>query len=110
MAGILLWTGKPGDIGAKTLEGRADDARDFLESYNAWANGHCYWFSLIENDNVIESIGGFIGDEALSEAISESLQAGDNVLVEGDASWLKNHLTLPAGVILVEEFPEPAAA
>lgn len=110
LAGILIWTGKPGDIGAKTLEDRAEDARDFLESYNAWANGETYWFRLAENGNVIESIGGFIGDEALSEAISESLQSGDNLLIEGDAAWLKKHLTLPDGVTVVEEFPEPTAA
>src|SRR6185312_15574675 len=60
LAGILIWTGKPGDIGAKTLEGRAEDARDFLESYNAWANGETFWFRLTdENGEEIESIGGW---------------------------------------------------
>ncbi len=111
LAGILLWTGTPSDIGAKTLEGRADDARDFLESYNAWANGETFWFRLSdENGDVIEKIGGFIGDEALGEAISESLQAGDNVLIEGEAAWLKNRLQLPEGVNLVDEFPDQLEA
>ena len=55
LAGILIWTGKPGDIGAKTLEDRAEDARGFLESFNDWANGNCYWFGLTdENGEEIE--------------------------------------------------------
>jgi hypothetical protein len=111
LAGLLVWTGKPGDIGAKTLEDRAEDARNFLESYNAWANGHCYWYRLTnENGEEIERIGGFIADEALSEAISESLNAGDNVMVEGDGAWLKNNLELPDGVKLVDEFPDRVEA
>lgn len=110
LAGLLIWTGKPGDIGAKTLEDRGEDARSFLEDYNLWANGETYWFRLAENANVIESIGGLIGSEALSEAIGESLQSGDSVVVEGDAAWLKDYLALPEGVKLVEAFPEPTAA
>ena len=39
-------------------------------------NGQTYWYRLSdENGEEIESIGGFIGDEALSEAISEELKA-----------------------------------
>jgi hypothetical protein len=111
LAGILLWTGKPGDIGAKTLEDRAEDARDFLENYNAWANGETFWFRLVnKSGEEIESIGGLIGDEALSEVVGEELKAGDNVLVEGDGAWLKNYLSLPDGVNVVDEFPEPDEA
>jgi hypothetical protein len=107
LAGILVWTGKPGDIGAKTLEDRAEDARSFLEDFNAWANGETYWFRLTdENGEEIESIGGLNGDEALSEVVSEELRAGDNVLVEGDAAWLKDYLALPDGVNVVDEFPD----
>jgi hypothetical protein len=111
LAGLLIWTGKAGDIGARTLEGRAEDARDFLDSYNAWANGETFWFKLTDvNGQEIESFGGLIGDESVSEVVGEALEAGDNVKIEGDAAWLKNHLTLPEGVNLVEEFPEPTAA
>jgi hypothetical protein len=107
LAGILIWTGKPGDIGAKTLDDRAEDARGFLESFNDWMNGNCYWFRLTnENGDEIESIGGLIGDEALSEVVSEELRAGDKVVIAGGAAWLKSHLTLPSGVNLVDEFPE----
>lgn len=107
LAGLLVWTGKPGDIGARSLEDRAEDARGFLESYNDWANGNCYWFRLTgENGHEIESIGGLIGSEALSEVVGEALEAGDNVIVEGNAAWLKNFLALPEGVKLVEEFSD----
>lgn len=111
LAGLLIWTGKPGDIGAKTLEDRANDARVFLESYNAWANGETFWFRLTdENGKEIESIGGLVGDEALSEVVGEELKAGDNLVVEGDAAWLKDHLELPEGVTVVDEFSEPDEA
>jgi hypothetical protein len=107
LAGLLVWIGKPGDIGAKTKEGRAEDARSFLEDFNAWANGHTYWFRLThESGEEIESVGGLIGDEALSEVVSEELKAGDNVLVEGDGAWLRDYLELPDGVNLVDGFPE----
>lgn len=107
LAGLLVWTGKPGDIGAKTREGRAEDARSFLEAYNLWANGHAYWFRLTdESGTEIESIGGLNGDEALSEVVSEELRAGDNVRVEGDGAWLRDYLELPDGVNLVDGFPE----
>ena len=59
-----------------------------------------------ENGKEIESIGGLIGDEALSEVVGEELKAGDNVKVEGDAAWLKKYLALPDGVNLVDEFPD----
>lgn len=39
IAGLLVWEHKPGDMGAKTREDRAKDARLFLESYNDWSNG-----------------------------------------------------------------------
>jgi hypothetical protein len=111
LAGILIWTGKPGDIGAKTHEDRADDARDFLESYNAWSNGETFWFKLTdENGEEIESIGGLVGDEAVSEVVGEALENGDNLMVEGDAAWLKNHLQLPAGVRLVDRFADDVEA
>ena len=108
LAGLLIWTGKPGDIGAKTLEDRAEDARGFLESFNDWMNGNTFWFRLVNEDGEeIEGFGGLIGDQALSEVVGEELKADDNVLVAGEASWLKDYLLVPEGVNLVEEFPEP---
>jgi hypothetical protein len=108
LAGILIWSGKPNDIGAKSLEGRAKDARDFLRSYNFWANGQTYWFRLsIESGEVIESFGGLVGVEALSEFVGEELRAGDNLKVLGDAARIRNSLRLPNGVNVVECIAEP---
>lgn len=107
LAGILLWTGKPGDIGPRTLEGRAEDARSFLESFNDWASGNCYWIRLSDEDGEeIESFGGLVGVEAISAFVEDELKAGDNVKVEGDAAWLKDHLQLPEGVRLVDRFAD----
>jgi hypothetical protein len=107
LAGLLVWTGKPGDIGAKTLEGRAEDARNFLESFNDWANGNCYWFRLTdEGGEEIDSFGGLIGSEALSEVVGEELKPGDSVLVVGDGAWLRDYLELPDGVKLVAGFAD----
>lgn len=104
LAGILLWTGKPKDIGAKTLEDRAKDARGFLETYNDWANGSCYWYSVEKtNGEDVETVGGFIGEEAVNEALSEVLEAGDVVKVEGDAAWT---FDAPEGVEVVDEHEE----
>jgi hypothetical protein len=105
LAGILIWTGKPGDIGAKTLDDRAEDARNFLESFNDWANGNCYWIRLSdEKDEEIESFGGLVGVEAVSAFVEDEMEAGDNVKVVGDAALLKHHLQLPEGVRLVDRF------
>ena len=102
---------KPGDIGAKTLEDRAKDALASWRVQPDWMNGNIYWFGMVnENGEEIESIGGLVGDEALSEVVGEELKAGDNLVIEGDAAWMKSNLTLPAGVNLVDEFPKPTAA
>ncbi|HEY7328068.1 MAG TPA: hypothetical protein VH592_10530 [Gemmataceae bacterium] len=110
LAGVLLWTSRPGDIGAKKLEDRAEDARNFLESFNDWANGNCYWIRLSDENEEIESFGGLNGAEAVSAFVSDELRAGDSVRIIGDAAWLKEHLELPDGVTVLDEFPEPTAA
>jgi hypothetical protein len=103
LAGILLWPHKPSDMGAKTLEDRAKDARGFLETYNQWLNGDCYWYSMedIEGD-LIDSCGGFIGSDSLVEALKENLQAGDLIVPEDENTkhWLDYH---HLGVEVVDE-------
>jgi hypothetical protein len=39
LAGLLVWEHPPKELGAKSREDRAKDARRFLETYNAWSNG-----------------------------------------------------------------------
>lgn len=89
VAGILVWTGKPSGIGAKTYEDRANDARRFLEVYTDWCNSSCYWFSLDDPEGgPLDSCGGFIGTDHLADAINESLEDGDRLIVKGEAADL----------------------
>jgi hypothetical protein len=37
--GLLIWEHKPSDMGAKSYEDRMEDASNFLDIYNDWANG-----------------------------------------------------------------------
>jgi hypothetical protein len=99
VAGLLIWTGKPSDMGAKTYEDRARDARNFLEEYTDWCNGHCYWFSLEAAQRPLDSCGGFIGTNQLTEAINEALEDGDEVIVKGVAADLAQYLNLKATIV-----------
>ena len=106
LTGVLVWDGKPSDIGAKTVEDRERDARQFLKTYNEWANGECYYYSLEtqeenqqhEQGDSLGSCGGFIGQEHLESGLAEVLKAGDRVVVEGDCEWIAKYLKLPEGV------------
>ena len=99
VAGLLIWTGKPSDMGAKTYEVRTRDARNFLEEYTDWCNGNCYWFSLEDDQNLGDSCGGFIGTEQLTEAINEALEDRDQVMVKGEAADLAPYLHLKATIV-----------
>lgn len=67
-AGVAVWGGEPGDIGGKTYDERMKDLRQFLETYNAWCNGECCGWSLIDDDGeIVESCGGYYGSKDLLE-------------------------------------------
>lgn len=99
IAGLLIWIGKPTDIGAKTYKDRAADARNFLEEYTDWCNGNCYWFTLQAAGQPRHSCGGFIGMDQLTEAINEALEEGDTVIVKGEAADLAPFLDLTATIV-----------
>ena len=99
IAGLLLWTGKPAALGAKSHENRAQDTRHFLEEYTDWCNGNCYWFSLEDDHKLLDACGGFIGTEQLSEAINEALEETDPVMVQGEAADLAPYLHLKATIV-----------
>jgi hypothetical protein len=104
LAGLLLRTGKPGDIGAKTYEDRAEDARGFLEEFSAWANGHCYFLEIKDqSDKILLNCGGFIGTDHLEGVLAEELEPGDKIWFEGDCADLGEYLTLPKGVKIIEK-------
>jgi hypothetical protein len=120
VAGILLFDGKPNDMGAKTLEDRAKDARGFLEVYNDWANGNTYYIALEtpeefadngwhRDGEVIEdgSCGGFIGLDHAAEFLTEVLEPGDKVKAGGELKDMVQYLKLPEGVELVGQRNRP---
>lgn len=115
-AGVLVWTGKPGDIGAKTYDDRLKDASQFIETYNHWVNGNCYWYSLEEEDYHGRDItsmnhcgcGGYIGWDDIKTAIRDEkvFQPGDQIIVRGEAKEMAQYLDLPDGAEIVEEFED----
>jgi len=72
VAGVLVWGHPVSDMGAKTYEDRAKDARAFLEVYTDWCNGNCYGY-VIEDDTGEneDSCWGFIGEEWLKDALKD---------------------------------------
>jgi hypothetical protein len=102
IAGILVWEHSPKEMGAKTYKDREQDARNFLEEYNHWVNGQCYYFTVEkmekcekcnhENGEVVDSCGGYIGYEYLKEILKsehpELFADGVELEVTGDAAWI----------------------
>ncbi len=73
--GLLIWEHKPRDMGAKTYAERYRDAQGFLEEYNAWCNGSCYYFQLETSDGEeLDRCGGFYGEKWLTEWLQMSIQ------------------------------------
>jgi hypothetical protein len=95
-AGLLVWEHKPEDMGAKTPEDRAKDAKGFLEVYNAWCNGEGYGYSIVERvtlpcghteDKDLDSCFGFYGtdlDYFKSEIIA-ALDGETDIKLAGEA-------------------------
>lgn len=97
MAGIILWEGKPEDLasGRGAIKKRREQARSFLEEYNAYFNGQVYDF-IIEDDrgNELEDCrgGSFYGTDDcgkyMAEAINEHLDPDDEVVIDDEFSIL----------------------
>ena len=97
---MLVWEGPVKDLGPKTYADREKDATAFLGVYTDWCNGACYWFRIteevtlpcghteIKDDDC--SIGGFIGDDGLAEAIACEL-GGEKARFIGEAAWLADY-------------------
>lgn len=84
VAGLLLWEGKAKDL-HPLPQPRVAAARAFLEEYTDWCNGECYWYSIEDADTgeEVDSCGGFIGWDAVREAITEYTE-GELVRFVGD--------------------------
>lgn len=90
IGGLLVWDNPPSDMGAKTPEDRRKDAESFLRTWNSWANGECYWYSIEDEDGeTVDSCGGFIGSgddlDYMWEAIRSAV-GGDDLDFAGSDS------------------------
>ena len=90
-AGILIYK-DPVKYLPKGWHKRAEMARSFLEEYTKWCNGEIYCYSIEDDDEVVDSCGGFIGAEWFIENLKDEhpeLFAEDAVLeTSGDASFI----------------------
>jgi len=102
VAGLLLWHGKPNEIG-KTPELRREHASGFIDSYTKWCNGHVYAYH-IEKVVGCEACGtdhredlddatcsGFEDSEQMFEEIRAITADADEVEIEGPAKWLADY-------------------
>jgi len=71
VAGILLWEHSPKDLPKGVVE-RTKWARSFLNSYNLWLNGECYWFKVEQEDKELDSCGGLLGTTWLVEFLKDA--------------------------------------
>jgi hypothetical protein len=111
VAGLLVWDQPIKHLGAKTKEDRKNDARNFLASYTAWANGNAFYFRVEEvtdeEDEDGEEIenGSYLDtNDNLKEMFREIAIACDGdeeIEFEGEASWLMDYHKLPKLVNLV---------
>lgn len=69
-AGVAVWEEPASNMGAKDYQTRAKDLSRFLEEYTKWCNGECYgWTVLDDNGQIIDSCGGYIGQDYILEEI-----------------------------------------
>ena len=94
-AGILIWTGKPKELGPD-LERRRRSARNVVEAYTSWCNGDVYGYEVLESCDgcgqsvdVAESCWGYYERDWLIEEACRAADAHfDDVQWEGDCAWL----------------------
>ncbi len=77
VAGVLIWEQPVKNLGPKTYKNRQEDARNFLRTYTDWCNGQCFYYCIETGNEVVDSCGGYIGADDVTEAVREALKAND---------------------------------
>lgn len=85
LAGLLVWEE---DEYAPPANKRREDAQAFLDVYNDWINGNCYWYAVHDAEGESLSCGGFLGEAALREAVTEALDGRTDYTLKGDAAFI----------------------
>ena len=75
-------------------EKREEDARNSLKTYNDWCNGLTFWYSLEKDGEVVDSCGGYIGDDIEYAAREARENFGPITEVIGDAADTVSHMDL----------------
>lgn len=103
LAGLMIWEQDVDNLGALSYEDREKDARENLNVFNQWCNGHTFWYSAVrvadckscgqeEEVEDLDSCGGFIGHEHLFDHIREALDLeGETVEFRGEADYLADY-------------------
>ncbi len=83
-AGIMVWEEPARNLGAKTYEERAKDARRAIEEYTEWCNGECYYLSIKKDDSDEEShFSSHYGMDSVIDSIKCELKAyPDDIEIE----------------------------
>lgn len=115
VGGLLVWEHDADDMGAKTPEDRKKDAERFLETFNEWANGHCYGYRCEDEDgDDVEdaSCWGFYGNDLdyMFENLRGSLPEGAEIVrFEGDSADMADYHDKPTKAALAERAKAAAA-
>jgi hypothetical protein len=100
VAGLLVWEEGEDNLGAKTVDERAKDAEQFLETFTAWCNGECYEYCAKDEDGEeLEDVmcSGFYGNDLdyMFDRIREELPEGAEVTFAGDSADLAEYHDKP---------------
>ena len=95
-AGIMIWEGKPKDIG-DNYEERMKFFRSVLKEYNDWCNGDMYMFLIEDSTGEIVDDGCWYSRMS-SDGVIEELRLQlkdidpDEIQYEGDAKWIADYI------------------
>jgi hypothetical protein len=101
-AGVMIWENPEEDIGAKTPEDRAKDAKAWLDEWTAWRNGHVYDVHLEDAEGEMEDprgpwCGSLYSKEHAIEVVLEVLDLDEDEIMEvtGECSFLLDDVNWP---------------
>jgi hypothetical protein len=91
-AGLIVWEQDEGNIGAKTVEDRREDATRFINRYTMWCNGEIYGYTIeafskchacgqdeeAEAEFDLPSVGGYYADDIKGMVIDMKDHIGDD--------------------------------
>jgi hypothetical protein len=89
-AGLLVYEGNLKWL-PKDYQKRAECAASWLDTYTDWCNGHVYYYCVMDEEDCIDSCGGFYGTDRLCEAIAESV-GGKSWVLESEWSFLRRDI------------------